>query len=90
MEAKDKPSVVADKVMFDIETKTFNEKLPELLVSDNGKYVVIKGSNIEGIFTSQDDALKCGYSKFKKEPFFMQQILPFQIIQDFANNHFIV
>ena len=73
--------------MFDTETKTFNEKLPELLVSDNGKYVVIKGSNIEGIFTSQDDALKCGYSKFKKEPFFMQQILPFQMSNYFRFNY---
>jgi hypothetical protein len=76
--------------MFEIERKTFNEKLPELLASDNGKYVVIKGSNIEGIFTSQNDALKCGYSKFKKDSFFVQQILPFQIIHDFANNHFIL
>jgi len=58
------------------EIETFRRKLPELL-DDNAnqdRYVLIKGDEIIGIFTEEEDALKAGYIKFEDDPFLVRQI----------------
>jgi hypothetical protein len=55
------------------ELATYAAKLTELQIN-TGKFVLIKGSSIEGIFDSYGDALKFGYEKFKLEPFLVKQI----------------
>jgi hypothetical protein len=55
------------------EIDTYNAKLPELLTSI-GKFALIKGNEIEGIYDTYADALKIGYERFKLEPFMVKQI----------------
>jgi hypothetical protein len=58
-----------------VEIETYNAKLPELLGSI-GKFVLIKGTQVEGIYDTYADALKIGYERFKLEPFLVKQIAP--------------
>ena len=57
------------------EIETYNAKLPELLGSI-GRFVLIKGDQVEGIYDTYADALKVGYERFKLEPFLVKQIAP--------------
>lgn len=45
------------------ELETYKQKLPELK-ADEGKFVLIKDSEVIGTYTSYEDAIKEGYSKF--------------------------
>jgi hypothetical protein len=65
------------------EVETYNAKLPELLGSI-GKFVLIKGNTIEGIFDTYADALKIGYERFKLAPFMVKQIAPAEQVQFFT------
>ena len=58
---------------LETELATYHAKLPELK-ADEGKFVLIHGSEVAGIFTSWDDALKIGYEKFKLDPFLVKEI----------------
>ncbi len=75
--------------MLEKETQTFEQQLPGLLLTDLGKFVLIKGSEITGIFSALEDALKTGYEKFGADPFFIKQILPAQQPLNFANNYLV-
>ena len=39
-----------------------------------GQYVLIRGEEVCGFYSSYEDALKAGYEKFGLEPFFIKQI----------------
>jgi len=56
-----------------IELNTYETKLPTL-IGQQGKFVLIKGEEIAGIYDSYEDALKIGYQKFKLDPFLVKQI----------------
>jgi hypothetical protein len=55
------------------ELATYHAKLPGL-TADEGKFVLIHGDEVAGVFTSSEDALKIGYEKFKLDPFLVKQI----------------
>lgn len=65
------------------EIETYNAKLPELL-SSIGKFVLVKGEDVEGIYDTYADALKIGYERFKLEPFMVKQITPAEKIHFFT------
>jgi hypothetical protein len=65
------------------EVETYNAKLPEL-ISSVGKFVLIKGDVVEGIYDTYADALKIGYERFKLEPFMVKQIAPAEQVQFFT------
>lgn len=76
--------------MLEIEAKLFEQKLPELIKSDVGKFVLIKDDQIIGTFEALGDALKKGYEMFKSKPFYVKQILFAQHPLDFSNNYLLV
>ena len=76
--------------MLKKESRVFEQKLPELVNTDMGKFVLIKHEMVIGTFAAILDALKSGYEKFKDQPFFVRQILPTQQPMNFANNHLFV
>lgn len=60
---------------FDKEQQTYSEHEDELLQSDAGKFALISGADILGVFATYADActagyLKCGIAK----PFMVRQI----------------
>ena len=56
------------------ELKTYAEKKEELVRQHNGKYVLIKGNGIVGIFDSKEDATIIGIQKFGNTPFLVRKI----------------
>jgi hypothetical protein len=55
------------------ELETYRSRLPELLVH-KGKYVLIYGDQVEGIFDKYDAALDAGYERHLNEAFLVRQI----------------
>jgi len=62
------------------EIETYRKKLPELKAQE-GKFVLIHGEDVVDTFSSYEDAIKEGYSKFKLEPFLVKQISSLEQVQ---------
>jgi len=56
------------------ELETFNAKRQELLKDNQGKFAVIYGTELIGVFVSYEDALKAGLAKAGANPFLVKQI----------------
>ena len=62
------------------ELETYKANLPSFKGSE-GKFVLIHGPNVIDMFTSYEDAIKEGYSRFKLEPFLVKQIQTVEQVQ---------
>lgn len=56
------------------ELQIYEEMRGELLSHSEGKYVLIKGCEVLGIFDSHDDAVRMGYKRLGNTAFFVRQI----------------
>jgi hypothetical protein len=56
------------------ELETFRNRLSELRAENEGKFVLIHGSQVVDVFSSYDDAIKAGYDRFGLEPFLVKRI----------------
>ena len=56
------------------ELVTYRDRLPELL-KNKGKYVLIKGSEVIGIYDSRDDALRESIERFRDAPALVMKIV---------------
>jgi hypothetical protein len=57
------------------EGETYRREVGRLLAEGNeGRYILIKGQQIIGIWDKRDDALSMGYEKFLLQPFLGHQI----------------
>jgi len=65
----------AKAMALEKELECYKRKLPELL-NEQGKYVLVAGDDLIGVFGTYEDALKQGYNLFGLQPFFVQQIQP--------------
>ena len=61
---------------LELELETFEAKLPELRAAHEGKFALVRGTEIVGIFPTRNDAVDAGYDKFGLTPFFVQRIGP--------------
>ena len=68
------------------EIKTYEEKKAELLANSAGKYVVIHGDQVAGVWDTQDDALRAGYERFKLEPFLVKEITEVERVHYFTRD----
>jgi hypothetical protein len=68
------------------EIATYTGKLPELQMH-SGKFVLIKGDDVVGIFDSYRDALKAGYEQFRLEPLLVKQIAVVEKALQFSREH---
>lgn len=67
------------------ELLAYSQKLPSLL-AQQGKYVLIHGEEVVGIYDSYEDALKFGYGKFNLDPFLVKQIAPAERVSFFTRD----
>lgn len=67
------------------ELETFNRELPNLL-AEEGKYAVIAGDQIMGVYVSYEDALKVGYEKCELKPFLVKKIQAIEQVQFFTRD----
>jgi hypothetical protein len=56
------------------EREAFQERLPDLLREHEGKYVLIKGTDLIGVYRDRSQALSDGYQRFGVIPFLVRQI----------------
>lgn len=57
------------------ELETFRARLPELMDKDAGRFVLIHGEDVAGIWTDKEKALAEGYRRFGLEPFLVKKII---------------
>jgi hypothetical protein len=69
-----------ESMALEKELATYHARLPELK-ADEGKFVLVHGDEVAGVFTSSEDAIKIGYEKFKLEPFLVKQIQAMERVQ---------
>lgn len=66
----------APEKLFVKELATYEAKKSQLLAEHKGKFALIYGDEVMGVFDSEMNALQAGYEKFGPVPLFIQQILP--------------
>ena len=67
------------------ENETYNKNFASLLQHE-GKYVLIVGTNIVGVFDSYADALTSGYEKAKLTPFLVKKISGAESVANFSRD----
>ena len=68
------------------ELKTYEQNKSDLVKKANGKYVLIKGKMIVGIFESENDAIRIGIEKFGNGPFLVKKIEEVEQTQNYTSN----
>ncbi len=75
--------MVGDSMPLEKELETYKKKLPELKTHE-GKFVLIHDEQVVDTFSSYEDAIKEGYSKFKLEPFLVKRISSIEQVQSIS------
>lgn len=60
------------------EQETYERNRISLLEKAEGRFVLVKGDQIAGIYHCKRDAVEQGYQKFGNVPFLVKQILRFE------------
>ncbi len=70
------------------ELETFRRELPNLLrdPANRGKYVLIHGDDLHGVWPTIDAALATGYDKFQLEPFLIKEVVEHETPRHFPRN----
>jgi hypothetical protein len=77
-----------ETIMDDLSTElnTYRTKLPTLL-GQQGKFVLIKGDAIDGVYNTYAEAMTAGYSKHGLDkPFFVRKISPIEQVSFFSRD----
>jgi hypothetical protein len=69
------------------ELVTYRDNLTTLL-KDEGKYVVIKGKDIIGIYADRDEALQEAVDRFRDQPVLIMQIVAKELVVTFGGVDF--
>jgi hypothetical protein len=62
-------------MILEREMATYRAKLPELLEKDAGRYVLIHGDDVIGVWDTKDEALHEGLERWLFEPYLVKQIV---------------
>jgi hypothetical protein len=72
---------------LETEIARYNELLPELLASSEGKFAVIKGRELIGVFDDIDEGYRAALDKYGVTSFLLRPIRPVQPTLDLRNLH---
>ena len=72
--------------ILDAEIKTYEQQRDNLLGTSEGKFVLIRGGQVAGIFDSKMDAIAAGYQQFGNVPFLVKQIVKIETPQNFVSH----
>lgn len=71
---------------FELELKTYHEKLPTLM-GQQGKFVLIRGDKVDGVFETYAEAMSAGYRLHGLDsPFFVRKISPVEQVMFFTRD----
>ena len=65
--------------MLDRELQTYEAHKAELLAKGRGKWVLIKGARVAGVFDTEADAIRQGYERFGNVPFMVKEIVEIEV-----------
>ena len=72
--------------LLDAELQTYEKNRESLLGSAEGKFVLIKGDQIVGVYESKMDAINQGYRQLGHVPFLVKQVLKVETPLTFLSN----
>lgn len=72
--------------LLEVELKTYEDHRDELLGSDSGKFVLIRGEQVISVFDTKADAIRAGYERFGNVPFLVKQLVQVEVPQNFTSN----
>jgi hypothetical protein len=72
--------------LLEVELKTYEDHRDELLGSDSGKFVLIRGEQVISVFDAKADAIRAGYERFGNVPFLVKQVVQVEVPQNFTSN----
>jgi hypothetical protein len=67
------------------ELQTYRRELPKLL-GQEGKYALVQGDALAGVWDTYEDAIQAGYDKFGLKPFLVKQILAVEQVHSITRN----
>jgi hypothetical protein len=68
------------------ELKAYEANLGNLLATQEGKYVLLHGDDVLGVFDNQMDAINWGYKELGNVPFLVKNISKLDIPLSFVSN----
>ena len=74
------------QALLDQELATYEAHRQRLLADHEGKFVLIHGSELIGVFDSEKDAIDQGFERLGNVPFLVKQILRVELPQSFVTN----
>jgi hypothetical protein len=72
---------------LEIEIERYKELLPELLPSSEGKFAVIKGRDLIGVFDDMDEGYRAALDKYGVTHFLLRPIRAVEPMLDLTNLH---
>jgi hypothetical protein len=70
---------------LELELTTYKKLLPALL-ADEGKFALIVGEELVGVFGTYEDALSLGYQKAQLKPFLVKKISGAETVAYFSRD----
>ncbi|MCD6282814.1 hypothetical protein J7J84_04310 [bacterium] len=74
--------------LFETERRTFQDHRDKLIANALGKFVLIKGEEVVGIYDAEGDAVREGYKRFGNVPFFVKLIVEVEVPLTFTRSIF--
>jgi hypothetical protein len=68
------------------EIETYNREKDRLVAESAGKFALVHGNDVVGVWDTYEDALKEGYERFLLEPFLVKQIRGIEQVQFFTRD----
>lgn len=72
--------------LLDTEVKTYEQNRDHLLGTAEGKFVLMHGMQVVGVYDSKMDAIAAGYQQFGNDPFLVKQVVRVEAPQNFTSN----
>lgn len=63
--------------------EAYGNLLAGLLERDSGKFVILASGKLVDVYDTYEDALTAAYTKFGRDPFFVQRVAPLEERNDF-------
>jgi hypothetical protein len=75
-----------EQALLERELDTFEKRRQELLGQAQGKFALVHGEEIVGVFDSKPDAIAAGFKEFGNTPFLVKQVVAVETPQNFVSN----
>lgn len=72
--------------VLDNELQTYEAHKEQLVGASEGKFVLIRETEIVGVYDSQPDALREGFERFGNVPFLVKQVVRVETPLNFISN----